>query len=351
MAALTPLINRKTLQQRKLNLSLQSDASSRPQHHPLFADAHNLVATLLGIQRLTRLKVVKKTVVRNSSPRPTVAIETGHMYSAPVPHPTPPQIPRHTVIFYWQHRSSAAGKNRTVSGRPFFIENSRGLQQIASTTILPGLSLFFRHLNTICISQWKIFLTSMRMTFASPPTPPPHHPLESVFTHLEQPKNAERGTTIKPPRFRVETVAGKKSSWGEEWLQRDRRERCAKLIRRCQLLLRGVTLCVQSHIMVVSCTVYYEPHKQKKPYKCLILRCGKKGMLWKIRLLLSRLCCWLCLLRLCVNYNRWHKQTLCTLFTICFRCCFMSVLFWSITRLFHYIIYRLQKCQQAVKIH
>lgn len=153
MAALTPLINRKTLQQRKLNLSLQSDASSRPQHHPLFADAHNLVATLLGIQRLTRLKVVKKTVVRNSSPRPTVAIETGHMYSAPVPHATPPQIPRHTVIFYWQHRSSAAGKNRTVSGRPFFIENSRGLQQIASTTILLGLSLFFRHLNTFCISQ------------------------------------------------------------------------------------------------------------------------------------------------------------------------------------------------------
>lgn len=81
-----------------------------------------------------------KTVVRNSRPRPTVAIETGHMYTAP--HMPPPQISRHPVIFYCLHWSSAGGKNRTVSGHPYFIENSHILQYIASTTIVLRPSSF-----------------------------------------------------------------------------------------------------------------------------------------------------------------------------------------------------------------
>ena len=94
----------------------------------------------------------------------------------------------------------------------------------------------------------------------------------------EQPKAAENGGGAIMLSSRGWDCGWKKYRGGEEWLQG---ERCAKLIWQCRLLLRGVALRMQSHITAPHCTLYYETHKQKKSYKCLILRSGEKGTLWK----------------------------------------------------------------------
>lgn len=163
-----------------------------------------------------------------------------------------------------------------ISASIFHREQPRSTHCIYNR-ILPRLSDFGRF-KVICLSQWK-FETKMGLKmsfFCLPPPPAPHLQPERVFINA----NRQIEEKVEGGEGREKMGGGvcaglflcsqgwdcswQKYSGGEGWLRWDQRERCAKLIWQCQLLLRGCSLCAVIWATKAEILINYTTWKEGK---------------------------------------------------------------------------------------